>query len=75
MSRLDEVEATYDAADGCTLCGNPDMVALARALATEVDARDEVITKLLAEIESVKGRYFGSLEAYSRACEIAGRTE
>jgi len=54
--------------------------------AAEVEARDEVITKLLAMLkDNEPGRIHGVMyytdaqnkqaELYNRACEIAGRTE
>lgn len=63
MSRLEEV---IEAEQAGTL------PVLVRTLAAEVDARDEVITKLLEMLDeyAVPG---GKL--YARACEIAGRAE
>lgn len=83
MSRLKEVEAalhldqTHYAAEQ-----------LARTLAAEVDARDEVITKLLEMLKpgdeddrmrqfstAACDRYDFKRNAYTRAYKVAGRTE
>ena len=86
MSRLEEVEArlahTVDS-------GWPSSDAaaeyrhLSRTLAAEVDASDEVITKLLdltaPHVDEFGNRHWWHYkrpeQIYTRACEIAGRTE
>ena len=85
MSRLEEVEkqlADIDFAnsdyEGNWYAVRP----LARTLADEVDAEREIVTKLLAMLESLPSCEQGECgecdalrDAYNRACEIAGRTE
>ncbi len=88
MSRLEEVEArlahTVDS-------GWPSSDAaaeyrhLCRTLAAEVDARDAVIAEILAmlkpipepirETEIILAQWRNQVYLYTRACEIAGRTE
>lgn len=78
MSRLEEVEASIKWIMSAGMTGGaitPNMRDLCRTLAAEVDARDAVITKLLAMLKPEKHRPSWEHEAYSRACEIAGRTE
>jgi hypothetical protein len=94
MSRLDEakkkIEYMLDAPSHQIEECFEESMALARTLAAEVDARDAVITELLAMLKPGK---FPSLifvdfpdldapivwktkaELHARACEIAGRAE
>ena len=93
VSRLKEVEAEIaDLDDSYSARTYTDGYAdLARTLAAEVDARDEVIGRLLAMLDPGSGQ-LGRIEddktisltitewnllvtAHERACEIAGRTE
>ena len=81
MSRLDEVEAEIHELQKQEAWGD-NSADLARTLAAEVDARDEVIAKLLAMLLE-EGGYSTCdcasckliVRVYARACEIAGRTE
>ena len=85
MSRLEEVEAEIaDLDDSYSARTYTDGYAdLARTLAAEVDARDEVITKLLdltaPHVDDFGNRqwwqYKRPEQMHARACEIAGRTE
>lgn len=77
MSRREEVDhllSDNSAESGVLL---RDSRKLARTLADEVDTRDDVITKLLALLEPGSAEKIGMFDAklYTRACEIAGRTE
>ncbi len=60
--KLDDVRSGIGCARGQQYCA-------------EAAARDEIITKLLEIIECARGSYFGSVTAYDRALEIAGRKE
>lgn len=76
-SRAAQMEAYID-----TLQDGDDVSETLLSLAAEVDARDEVITKLLAQFGEITCDPSCGItwtctrcQAYARACEIAGRTE
>lgn len=91
MSRLEEVEARLEHtadADWSIADEAAEYRHLARTLAAEVDARDDVITRMLAILEpgpeliaNAQMDFQAAFELnvtgsfYDRACEIAGRTE
>ena len=86
MSRLDNTEQTIKSITRYAENFRVESHALgdlARTLAAEVDARDEVITKLLdltaPHVDEFGNRqwwqYKRPEQMHARACEIAGRTE
>lgn len=88
MSKLEEVKAETNRifiATGAWHAGAKELELLAKALAAEVDARDEVIGRLLAILapgdrpewhESTKlAIWQNQRDLHARAGEIAGRTE